>query len=292
MSIYYQGNELGSMVFEERTGVDLPEVTEADNGKILKVVNGAWDKADDEWKLVLDTVINDNPEYQPLTLDYETGVMTFADALPTTNALKPQGIIPNFQTGDTLIDAWKYVPNEFLTIGLLESTGIYNGKTTIVSGGVNQYVDPSKFHFEQISSVAHTWNGLNCNKLKFELLAPNIKVWAWNANIVFNVLLSDGTTIEFNSAYDESSQHAGLFTIAMECCILHDTLWISTERKKYRLSNRTKATTAGAFANSVDCSNTGKKVTQGVTIAGITTTHRDNQQSGMYNGTIIRIWEG
>lgn len=247
-----------------------------------------------EWNLVLDTVINDNIEYQPLTLDYETGVMTFENGAPTDY---PKGLIPNFQIGETTTDAWKYVPNEFLVPSdnqgwLVSSEGIYGGVTAISTGTVNSNVDVTKFHFEKIASVAHTWNGLQCNKLKLEILAPNMKCWAYNSNIAFRLLLSDGSTYSLYTAYEDTPAHKSLQTFVGECYIIHNKLWVKTHSRKNILKARTSTSVLGTITDSATGFNLGRSLSDGVYIVGIDTTSRSNQQSGMYNGTVIRIWEG
>lgn len=247
-----------------------------------------------EWNLVLDTVINDNPEYQPMTLDYETGVMTFENGAPTDG---PKGLIPNFQAGESTTDSWKYVPNEFLVPTDnqgwgVSSSGIYGGKTSISTGTVNSNVDVTKFHFENIVSVAHTWNGLQCNKLKLEILAPNMKCWAYNSNIAFRLLLSDGSAYSLYSAYEDTPAHKSLQTYVAECYIIHNKLWIKTHNRKNILKARTSTSVLGTVTDSITGFNVGKLLSDGVYISGIDTTVRSNQQSGMYNGTVIRIWEG
>lgn len=247
-----------------------------------------------EWNLVLDTVINDNPEYQPLTLDYETGVMTFENGAPTDY---PKGLIPNFQEGESTTDSWKYVPNEFLvptdyTGWTVSSSGIYGGRTSISTGTVNSNVDVTKFHFENIVSVAHIWNGLQCNKLKLEILAPNMKCWAYNHNIAFRLLLSDGSAYSLYSAYENTPAHKSLQTYVAECYIIHNKLWVKTHNRKNILTARTSTSVSETITDSITGFNVGKLLSDGVYIVGIDTTARLDQQSGMYNGTVIRIWEG
>ena len=245
-----------------------------------------------EWNLVLDTVINDNQIWQPLTLDRSTGVMTFDKEIPTMDVNRPAGVVPNFSVSDSLVEAWKYIPNEFIEYGFLGTDGVYNSKTTIAETNVNQNVDVTKFHFEKISSVAHAWDGLNCDKIKFQLLAPNMKIWAFNACIVFRIKLTDGTNIEFASTYDTVANHMGLYTINAEAEIKDGILWINVHEQRYTLSERKNANVNGTWKNVFHTENNGYRVSENVKIAGITSTSRANQQSGMYNGTVVRIWEG
>lgn len=247
-----------------------------------------------EWNLVLDTVINDNKEYQPLTLDYETGVMTFENGAPTDY---PKGLIPNFQIGESTTDAWKYVPNEFLVPSdnqgwSVSKEGKYGEVTAISTGTVNSNVDVTKFHFENIASVAHTWNGLQCNKLKLEILAPNMKCWAYNSNIAFRLLLSDGSTYSSFTASETNPAHKSLQTFVGEYYIIHNKLWIKAHSRKNILKARTSTSVLGTITDSVVGLDLGRSLSDGVYIVGVETTSRSNQQSGMYNGTVIRIWEG
>lgn len=161
------------------------------------------------WKKVVEYVWDGNKEYQPLSLDYATGEMTFDAVPPTNKAMWPALNFDGITKVTDLVSLYTKIPNEFMaadptsTMASGANGYTYGGKTTLAQGGANANVDVSAFHFE-VSNTVPTFSGLNAKKVKIRIIAPGGNEWLSNSSFNFQVKLSNGTTCNSYSPSDGS----------------------------------------------------------------------------------------
>lgn len=159
--------------------------------------SGGGEDSTSGWRKVTEYVWDVNKEYQPLTLNYATGEMTFDETPPFNKAC---WVVPNeTNVHNTLYHSlYSKIPNEFLAAGKVAvfSQGtngvLYDNKTNLAVDGVNQNVDVSAFRFEHANSNV-VFDGLNAKRLliKMSFIGGNINLsnGLWNFIPVF----SDGS---------------------------------------------------------------------------------------------------
>ena len=169
--------------------VNIPE-----GGGVTELTGGGWRK-------IATHVWDGNTEYQPLTLDYATGEMTFAEAPSTVNCVWPVTNNMNDVSAATDLSVfYSKIPKEFLTVDPLSkfSTGTngykFGNVSSIEEGSVNANVDISAFRFEK-SGTAPSFTGLNAKRVKVRMLCPGGNFWINNGSFSFNVKLSNGQLV-------------------------------------------------------------------------------------------------
>ena len=244
-----------------------------------------------EWSLVLNDTIDDNPVYQPLTLDYETGAMTFETTPTCLNV-----VVPNFVVGDTLETAYAKIPNEFLSADqrYTSSTTNYGQVTSLVSGGVNENVDVTAFHFEYGSGISErVWNGFSATKHKGSFSTYGVKTKPYNYAPSFYMVLSDGSTILLANLYRGDGLHWLNYVLDWEATIENGILRINKSVSQWVHKARTNGTESPTVTNT-SISRYAKNIGAGVMITGYKTSEITNWGNSYFfaNGTNIKVWEG
>ena len=195
-------------------------ISGASVGQIAKItavdesgVPTAWEPVDlpsggggttDGWKKIISYTWDGNKEYQPLTLDYTTGNMTFDTDPPTGKCMFPVPNIDGVIEANKIHNLYSKIPNEFLkahyTSAMTASDNgyIYGNVTSIVNGGVNANVDISSFRFEKYDTVP-TFSGLNAKKVKIHMIVPAGNVFQNNNDFMFGIKLSNGSNFIENN---------------------------------------------------------------------------------------------
>ena len=168
------------------------------------------------WRKVAEYVWDGNKEFQPITLDFATGQMTFDTAPPTNIAMWAVPNIDGIATATKLDDLYSKIPNEFLKAGMASSMALaengytYGGVTSLVEGGENANVDISAFRFEVKNSVP-TFSGLYAKKVKIRIFAPGGNEWQYNASFSFRAKLSNGKVFECGTVGSDARMLYGLY---------------------------------------------------------------------------------
>ena len=151
------------------------------------------------WKKVAEHVWDGNKEFQPLTLDYATGEMTFSETVPTNRSVWPTPNLGAAQNG-TLVNLYAKIPNEFMNahmtsvFSLGENGYKFGNVSAVAEGGANANVDVSAFHFEHYGTVP-SFTGLNAKRVKIRMTACGGNIWQSNGDFSFYVTLSNGQNI-------------------------------------------------------------------------------------------------
>lgn len=193
------------------TDDDLDEIAERAAELVEVPEGGGSGGVTSGWKKVYEYVWDANNEYQPLTLDFATGVMTF------DNPPKLEGgyrIAPNLQGDSTkLEEAFGKIPNEFIALtydkAMEEVEGGYRfgGVTTFVEGGVNTNVDINAFRFER-PKTSPNFTGLNTKKVMVKSRGSGVMTFPSNYGWGFNIALSNGKTVPGGSIWVGESWRA------------------------------------------------------------------------------------
>jgi hypothetical protein len=242
------------------------------------------------WKKVAEYVWDGNKEYQPLTLDYATGEMTFAET-PSPYHVALTVNTDGISTATDILALYAKVPDEFFKNEYLLSPGAnggytYAGNTSIVEGGVNANVDVSAFRFER-SGTAPSFTGLNSKRIKIRMMFPGGNAWLNNACFVFQCTLSNGANI-LNMYPTSIDARAMVGTIEQEFCLYDNVLSGTYSYCIWSHKNRTNQNQP--YTEKKDTKPIiWKAVPEGVTITGVSFVG-GNGNWWPCNGTVVEVY--
>ena len=244
------------------------------------------------WRKIATHVWDGNTEYQPLTLDYATGEMTFAE-VPNTNHTAITVNTEGIATATDMLALYAKVPAEFFkgdyNLRLGANGGYtYGNNTSIVEGGVNANVDVSAFRFER-SGTAPSFTGLNAKRIKLRMMFPGGNVWLSNSCFVFQCTLSNGATASNGYPSGIVTARAMVGTIEQEFSI-YDNVLVGTYSNciwEYKArTNQNQQCTEKKETRPIIW----KALPEGVTITGVSFV-TGNGNWWPCNGTVVEVYE-
>lgn len=134
---------------EDLAGAGLPAVTADDNGKVLSVVEGVWDKAEASGgNIIFDVTASQLPSATSNSLNGSLTNATVEDVLNTINSGK--NVILHFQKSGSQMELWFFL--QFLydeNTPYFNTLYFYNGKANFVTAQMdNNYPNSNKVVFQ------------------------------------------------------------------------------------------------------------------------------------------------
>lgn len=281
--------------------VNIPEGGGVTDEQVETAVNAWLDENGDAaltgggWRKIATHVWDGNTEYQPLTLDYATGEMTFAEAPSTVNCVWPVPNNMNDVSAATELDVfYSKIPKEFLTVGAMGSfsTGTngykFGNVSSMEEGGVNANVDISAFRFEKCGT-APSFTGLNAKRVKVRMLCPGGNFWINNGSFSFKAKLSNGQLVNLGEGIGVATARVAYGIIDQDISVGWNILSQQYSVVIEQCKARTNQNQYFEYRN-YDFTYKNRIIPDGVTITDLIF----NGGNGNYwpcNGTVVEVYE-
>ena len=243
------------------------------------------------WRKVYEYVWDANTEYQPLTLDFATGVMTFDKPPQLTGGYR---LAPDLSRDSrSLNDAFSKIPNEYLEVkydwAMSEVDGgyLFGNKTSIAEGGANANVDVTAFRFERPKTTPQ-FTGLDAKKVMVKSRGSGGTIFPYNYGWGFNIVLSSGKTVAGGNIVDGGAHRAWEETTQVFAIDVNGVL--STFYEVCSLSPKSRTGSNQNFTRSKDAGLVNVySLPDDVTITGLQYV-AGSGNFGPANGTVIEVY--
>lgn len=243
------------------------------------------------WRKVYEYVWDANTEYQPLTLDFATGVMTFDKPPQLTGGYR---LAPDLSRDSrSLNDAFSKIPNEYLeaqyqwAMSEVDGGYLFGNKTSIAEGGANANVDVTAFRFERPKTTPK-FTGLDAKKVMVKSRGSGGTIYPYNYGWGFNIVLSSGKTVAGGSIADGGAHRAWEETTQVFAIDVNGVL--STFYEVCSLSPKSRTGSNQNFTRSKDAGLVNVySLPDDVTITGLQYA-AGSGNFGPANGTVIEVY--